>query len=54
MKNKDGASLRKRIGNLEVAKVLIQNGVDVNAVDCRKWTALHSQPTMDVLTLQKC
>ena len=29
-------------GHVDVAKVLIQNGADVNAVDCNyKWTALH-------------
>ena len=30
-------------GHVDVAKVLIQNGADVNAVDERKETALHSQ-----------
>ena len=28
-------------GHVDVAKVLIQNGADVNAVDKDKWTALH-------------
>ena len=28
-------------GHVDVAKVLIQNGADVNAVDVQKCTALH-------------
>ena len=28
-------------GHVDVAKVLIQNGADVNAVEKDKWTALH-------------
>ena len=57
-------------GHVDVAKVLIQNGADVNAVD-EKWTALHCAAQeghvddselhlqlqlgmLDMLTLRKC
>ena len=41
-------------GHVDVAKVLIQNGADVNAVDENKSTALHYAALMDMLTLRKC
>ena len=37
-------------GHVDVAKVLIQNGADVNAVEEDNWTALHSQLTWQVWT----
>ena len=37
----DSTSPRSSNGHVDVAKVLIQNGADVNAVDWNKWTALH-------------
>ena len=35
------SAAEKGHGHVDVAKVLIQNGADVNAVDEDKWTALH-------------
>ena len=41
--------------NAEVAKVLIQYGADVNAIDGNKGTALcMEQLNVDLLTLRKC
>ena len=41
-------------GHADVAKVLLQNGADVNAVDKFKQTALHLAVGKDTLTLRKC
>ena len=42
-------------GHVDVAKVLIQNGADVNAVEMNtKGRHFTSQLRMDMLTLRKC
>ena len=52
MKTKTRHFTRSSNGHVDVAKVLIQNGADVNAVDEeKKGTALHFAADMDMLTL---
>ena len=50
---KNSTSCRSLMDNVDVAKVLIQNGADVNAVD-RKTTALHIAASKDTLNLRHC
>ena len=38
-------------GQVDLVKLLVQNGADVNAVDYKKSTALHPQLRMDISPL---